>query len=817
MDDLLSVCDTLTFSDENGQGFELPFLGRGNVWIKNDYSLSIVQLVRSVLFSALANTATGQLTIIGYDSDLSGVFAPFAKLSQGESRQFTILNDRQELTRKISDLKQGIRDVQAVIQGRYRSLYDFRKNTGRPIEGYRLVVLSLDMGQAPQALREDLKLIFRSGPAAGISILLISPDDITMNSKSGDEVKMPWRYFAPHTEMVSCQNGYVLHFITPERYELSPIPEVTPNQIIQYCDNYITTACNQKMPTVNMNEIQDFSRLWDHTSIDGLTCTIGMYGVNPMSITIGDEVNQRHNAVITGAVGQGKSNLISVVVHSLCQRYSPDELELYMLDFKEGVSLKPYAPIDQEEYLPHAKALGLESDVSFGIAVLKELFGIYQRRMATLKRYNVRSIREYRLKYPDRRMPRILVIIDEFQMLFEGSRETADDAANLLEKSVRLFRAAGIHFILASQTLSGNVAFMQHRDNIFSQIPIRIALKNSVGESQQTLSASNTQAAYLRPREAIVNLDYGELSQNQKTVVAFADERLLAPARHEWWMQAKDTHHPPYVFERNRKISVVSAMSNIQSRKKRESRPLAFLGQYISVSGSNVAIPLPDEPGRNIAILGTPDHDCNNALGMLQGAALSLALQDHARFLFCDFSNKERPISETAQEFVQAMEEAGSPVENIDAGNFTQTLKDLLAEPSEGETYLFAASLDRWDYQADPFQQGNPLKALVDRGPAQGVHFIGWWNKSVAFMRQIAGMGDSTAAFNTKVFLRIDQRSVQSLTNPFVRWTPQQDRALIADDVELTREHTFVPFAPIAKTDVTELGKALQLLEQSHT
>ena len=214
-----------------------------------------------------------------------------------------------------------------------------------------------------------------------------------------------------------------------------------------------------------------------------MLCRLYKFGINDMKITIGDEINQRHNAIITGAVGQGKSNLISVIIHSLCQRYSPQELQLYLLDFKEGVTFKPFSNIGQDEYLPHAKALGLESDVSFGIAVLNSLYEEYQRRMSLLKKNSVKSIRELRACHPEIQIPRILVIIDEFQMMFGSEMQEGQKVADLLEKSVRLFRAAGIHFILASQTISGNVVLAQKRDSIFGQVPIRIALKNSISTS----------------------------------------------------------------------------------------------------------------------------------------------------------------------------------------------------------------------------------------------------------------------------------------------------------------------------------------------
>lgn len=140
------------------------------------------------------------------------------------------------------------------------------------------------------------------------------------------------------------------------------------------------------LPVVPFEELHDIRKIWDRSSAEGLTFSIGKHGINNVEITIGDEIGQRHNVVITGAVGQGKSNLISVIIHSLCLRYSPAELVLYLLDYKEGVTFKAFSNIDQDEYLPHARALGLESDVSFGAAILEMLFHEYQRRMGVLKK-----------------------------------------------------------------------------------------------------------------------------------------------------------------------------------------------------------------------------------------------------------------------------------------------------------------------------------------------------------------------------------------------------------------------------------------------
>lgn len=807
MADILDVYGTLTLGADGG--LQADFLGKGNLWINNTYDEAPLRLARHIIHEALLHTAPGQLSILGYDSDLSGVFAPFAALSAGETKQFEFIADERALEKNLSYLWQQVRDVQNVIQGRCPTLSAFRRRTGRPVEGYRLVVLSMDMGLIGAELRTKLSQLMRSAPACGISFLIVSTTYLSIQTGSGRDIELTVGSLAPNItvleaggDRVSCgRDGKSVSYRS-----------VTAEEIIEHCARFLEAAGSAKMPAIRFDELHDMKAVWQENSTDGLTFSIGKYGVNDMRITIGDEVNQRHNAVITGAVGQGKSNLIAVIVHSLCQQYSPKELRLYMLDFKEGVSLKPYSNLGQEEYLPHAVALGLESDVSFGAAVLEELFGEYRRRMQILKELSLKSVRELRRRFPDREMPRIVVIIDEFQMMFGDDSPASLQAAALLEKSIRLFRAAGIHFILASQTLGGSTALARYHESIFSQIPIRIALKNTVEESYQTLELNNAAAAFLRPREAIVNLDYGRATQNQKTVVAFADEKLLLPQRRLWWERARAYCPPPYVFENGKRVTVSDCLRSIGALRG-GGRPCAVIGERISVNGEPVRLPMTREPGRNIAIIGTPDRDCDQAAGMVQSAAVSLALQHprgDARFLFCDFTGEEEACERRYPQFARLMENSGYCVESIPRADFAATLSQLQEEGGGGDAvYVLGFGMDRWEYEKDPYGAGSPLQSFAETAPGRNMHFIGWWTKAASFTKQAAGFGD-TEAFNSRIFLRVDERSVQSLTSPFVRWSSQSNRALLWDPVELSDEVRFIPFAPVTAGDAAAF-KALIL------
>lgn len=800
MSNILDVYSKLSIGSP--QALTADFIGRGNLWINNSYDPSVNRLARTILNEAIQKTAPGQLSVLGYDGDLSGIFAPFAALSAGESKILEFVNDEKQLLEQLKNLQQQIRAVQNVIQGRKDSLLAFRQDVQRPIEGYRLVILSMDMGLAGQELLSLLSLLLRSGPACGISFLIISTTYIAYQAPGGREIELKVSSLAPNITILEPGAGTVS--ITGSRAVSYTAP--TAEKIISNCELFLAHLHKAQLPVVHFSELHDMDHLWAESSVDGLTFCIGKYGVNNMEITIGDDVNQRHNVIITGAVGQGKSNAISVIIHSLCLRYSPKELQMYLLDFKEGVTFKAFSNIGQDDYLPHARTLGLESDVSFGVAVLNSLFNEYQSRMKLLKENNAKSIRELRQRRPEIEMPRIVVVIDEFQMMFgDDTYGEGKKIAELLEKSVRLFRAAGVHFILASQTLIGNMALAGNKDSIFSQIPIRIALKNSESEARAVLSMNNAAAAYVRPRESVVNLDYGELSQNRKTVIAFADEKILRPVRRRMWEMARSYTKPPFVFESEKRITVSAGIEAIARLRKTAKAPVALLGDRISIDGERLEMPLPREPGRNIAIFGTPDGDCNQAIGLLQSAAASLAAQHprgDARFLFCDFDGDDLPYDRRYPQFASLMENAGFFLETIKKEQFSDTIQQLLDQSAQGDSiYVFGSLMDRWEFESDPYGQGTVLKTLVETGPAKGIHFIGWWVKSSKYTAQVSGYGNSDA-FNTKIFLRMDERSIQSLTNPFVRWSAQTNRGLVIDDVAFSGEIPFIPYAPVTQKDV---------------
>src|SRR5262249_8114697 len=152
------------------------------------------------------------------------------------------------------------------------------------------------------------------------------------------------------------------------------------------------------------------------------------------------------------------------------------------------------------------------SEREFGLSVLQRLDQELKRRGELFRDAGVQDIRGYResgvgiresgqdssrTPAPDSRvpsLPRIMLIVDEFQEFFVEDDRVAQDAALLLDRLVRQGRAFGLHVLLGSQTLGG--AYSLARSTI-DQMAVRIALQCSEADAGLILSKDNNAARLL--------------------------------------------------------------------------------------------------------------------------------------------------------------------------------------------------------------------------------------------------------------------------------------------------------------------------------
>jgi hypothetical protein len=293
--------------------------------------------------------------------------------------------------------------------------------------------------------------------------------------------------------------------------------------------------------------------LWGSDSAAGVTVPVAQGPDGPVSLTFDDDTV---HALVGGQAGAGKSTLLLDTVYGIAARYAPDQVRFHLLDFKEGLEFAQFAagPADPF-FLPHADTVGIESDREFGVAVLRAAREEMRRRSVAMRAVGARDLRGLRAGDRTSAWPRIIVVVDEFQVMLTPLDEIAREAVAHLEVLARQGRAYGIHLLLASQTLSGIDALDStagKRGSIFGQFALRVALRTSISESRVLLSTANEAAGALSGvGEAIVNRRNGHPAGNEHVRVAYPDPAVIARLRDRLataTARSLPTAPPPRVF-----------------------------------------------------------------------------------------------------------------------------------------------------------------------------------------------------------------------------------------------------------------------------
>ncbi len=168
--------------------------------------------------------------------------------------------------------------------------------------------------------------------------------------------------------------------------------------------------------------------------------------------------------------------------------------------------------------MPHARVIGIESEREFGRSVLQRLDAELQQRGEKFRAAGVQELGEFR-EVTGESMPRIMLVVDEFQELFVRDDRLAGDCTMLLDRLVRQGRSFGMHVVFSSQSLAG--AYSLPRATL-GQMAVRIAMQCSESDAALILSDDNTAARLIsRPGEAIYNDAGGLVEGNQPFQVAW--------------------------------------------------------------------------------------------------------------------------------------------------------------------------------------------------------------------------------------------------------------------------------------------------------
>lgn len=771
----------------------VSLLDRGHILLAGPNKAASDGIVATLLLRALGSRPPGAVRILGYDPEsLSAGLVGFAPLASVGILRFFGPYGLREL---LDDLVDHIfRIGTTILAGEHRSLQELAEAEGRRPEPWRVAVLLCD-SEPSRHDRIQLERVLRSGAACGVHLIVrgieLPPMPTVQTVFAGE-----------HTAQLG---GY-----EPRSVALDPPP---PAELV-------TATCKRVAARIAPGPAQFAALLpakdemWRSASTAGLTAPIGDGPNGPVYVTLGDFPP---HALIAGPSGTGKTNLIFALIGSLAARYAPTELEFYLLDFKEGVSFSRFTAGQRDpSWLPHVRLVGVNvnTDREFGLALLRFLSSELRRRADAAKRHEVSKLADLRAQDPAGHWPRIMVVVDEFQLMLAGRDTLADEAATLLEDLARRGRSQGIHIVLASQDFRG-IEALWRRESMVAQFTLRIALP----KAQRILADTNSAAEDLPRYHAVVNADSGAPSANQVTRIPLASDWVTwSHLQQELWRMRPPGLPAIRLFDGNA-VPRLNQATDYLALKPANNPPAgttnedseALLGETIDIYARSARIRLQRSPGRNLAVLGTRSEE---ACAILYAAGRSLARQHPsgtARFsVAClhpdsDVVNAARDLHAALPDETGWYDERTLPALLSDTatglGEYVGIPHYLLLYAVDAAPAALATAVSpTTGTRLVPGKRGqtsmDQLRYILRQGPQQHTHVLAWWRTVAVLREHLDNFSSPRDQIGAWVALDIHGAELASL---YPRpggsaWYPRPRRGLFFDHSVHVNAEVIVPY-----------------------
>ena len=779
-------------------------------------------LVLATLARLVTQIPLPHLRLLVFDPRVTGVLGAFAPLRETVGSAFPPpFSEAGAFADAVrTAMADAASNAERIAVGGARDLLDLWRRDGEPTGSLTVVVVLDHPYGVDEQLGRLLDRVADMSPGTGIH-LMIQHDPALGGAPGARRGTLVLRHDAGTWAVPNLPAGAVVESDDPPSLAVLDAAVRAARQ----------AATKTTGPVIPLADLigEDLGSPWSGSSIESLDAAIGRAGRDPLTLSLRSENPPHPNVLIGGAVGQGKSNLLLDIIYSLAARYSPDELSMLLLDYKQGLEFHRFAPdAEGRGWLPHVKVLSLESDQEFGVAVLRHVTEELERRSRLFKEAGAPSIGAYR-RATGLAVPRMLVIIDEFHALFEGDDDLVDQAVSLLEAIAKQGRAYGIHLLLASQTISGISGLRAKGDSIFAQFPLRMSLKNTAQESEAILSPHNRAAAELTYRgEVILNRNYGldPAAANVRGVAAWAEPQTLDELQRRLF----DLGHtdPPMVF-----IGANRAAwpEHGPDRADDGEGPAMWLGRPVRVTQTPVSLTLDADVDQGVVLVGSGDDLADGALSSMTLTALRT--MDPACELVVLNGMKELPPG--LARVVGARSRSGRAVRVVPREEVAAFLvRDVTAALDDGAEHpmlLVGVGLQRVvgmdrplpddaapapgaepadddlgfsDLLAAGPAQTTPaqvLQRVFERGALQGVFAVGWWSSRRAMERDLGSY--NLPGVRALVLLKLGLVDLRDLAGPHTKPFGRGPRIGLLDHTDDAGLRVLVPFE-IPDDDVLE-------------
>jgi hypothetical protein len=422
------------------------------------------------------------------------------------------------------------------------------------------------------------------------------------------------------------------------------------------------------------------------------------------------------------------------------------------------------------------------------------------RRARLCREARVTDLADYR-RETGQALPRALVIMDEFQVLFNAEDRLAREAGQLLADIAKRGAAFGLHLLLATQSPGGPLA--AYLRPVYEQMALRIALGcTQPSVSQAILGEGNDAATRLvRAGDAIYNDRRGEGANPVMRIAALPTRERLALIGAIRALGGGQEYAAPASFDPDAAADFGThpAVAGLDGSGAGLAGPWpeagatveAWLGDAVEIKPATSAT-FERYVRSNLLIVGSEEHGHGLLLATLfsvaiqrspAGAGFSIAEFTRPSAPFHDFFALARGLPHDVR--IADRKGAGAELEALEA-----ELDARLADSSEldgsPERFFLIAGMHRWHELVTEGDYGRPsetsvrLTRLAEKGPDVGIHVVAWADSYATAERGLRRAGISQ--FGLRAVLRVfSPAESDALLGVSAAASLDDDRALFRD------------------------------------
>ena len=413
------------------------------------------------VYSLFSNYALQMINLLAQDgvsvylvdvTNMGAKYSAFSAVNEEEAaKHINIIRTAQELKELLDGMSDYIVETNSTyLRDSYSSVFEY--NAQATIKREIKVLFFSNIGELESSENlAKLESIVRNGTCSGvISFVGVSSDELRVSGiVSQARVNAVSEIVSICDTVQMNSNGEMSLMPGSIRFFAFPDMERTVAQgIMEKC---VRSGGGDRKIALQDHLISR-AEYFTQTSYDGVVIPVGVDPLgNEYTVTLNGDAAYM---LIGGNPNAGKSSLTHTIILQTLLRYGPDQVQFYLADLKNCVEFNRYV----KKGIKSVKAvLNDATDADTMISFMEFIRHIVDERTRVFGEVEaatgqlVRKIEDFyeanNRHHITENLPRILVIIDEFQSLFECCNETGAITNYLL----RMCRTYGIHLILASQ------------------------------------------------------------------------------------------------------------------------------------------------------------------------------------------------------------------------------------------------------------------------------------------------------------------------------------------------------------------------------